>query len=477
VIQWSTASLAIPGRPIDQVIGQDKAVQVMRLAARQRRFVLLVGEPGTGKSMLGRSMADLMPFREEKAVAVFANGENPISPIIRQMSLEELGQWEDQLEVLRRRERFANRYLIGFGVSCLLLVSLWFLFRDFITAKGTRSFDVPDLSPWAFVLGTFVAFTALWGVLWSLLRRRESTAHGAGAVQKFYQNPKTHHFKILYHPKPPKPPFVDATGFSEGALFGDVRHDPYQSGGRETPPHLLVEPGAVHKAHGGVLYIDEIGTLSPESQRLLLTAIQEKALPITGRHQGSSGTLIATEPVPCDFVLVAAGNHEDLEHLLPALRSRILGYGYEVNTLSVLPDREDGRDLIARFVAQEVTNDGKIPHFDQEAVRAIHGVARARACRPGFISARWRELGGLVRIAGDLASDEGAALVSRSHVRSALEFSRSLETKTRDQPILIDFNGAHPDGKHHPKMDVPAPPNRLFCDHKPSHNEALTDES
>ena len=36
-------------------------------------------------------------------------------------------------------------------------------------------------------------------------------------------------------------PFVDGTGSKAGALFGDVRHDPLQSGGLGTPPHLRVE--------------------------------------------------------------------------------------------------------------------------------------------------------------------------------------------------------------------------------------------
>ena len=40
---------------------------------------------------------------------------------------------------------------------------------------------------------------------------------------------------LVQHPKT-RAPFVDATGLHAGALLGDVRHDPYQSGGVETPP-------------------------------------------------------------------------------------------------------------------------------------------------------------------------------------------------------------------------------------------------
>ena len=48
-------------------------------------------------------------------------------------------------------------------------------------------------------------------------------------------------------------PFMDATGSHAGALLGDVRHDPYQSGGLGTPAHERVEAGMIHKANRGVL--------------------------------------------------------------------------------------------------------------------------------------------------------------------------------------------------------------------------------
>ena len=47
-------------------------------------------------------------------------------------------------------------------------------------------------------------------------------------------------------------PFIDATGSHAGALLGDVRHDPFQSGGLETPSHDRVEAGAIHRAQTGV---------------------------------------------------------------------------------------------------------------------------------------------------------------------------------------------------------------------------------
>src|SRR3989344_395090 len=48
------------------------------------------------------------------------------------------------------------------------------------------------------------------------------------------------------------------------------------SGGLGTTAHERLIPGMIHRASGGVLFIDEIGNLSPKSQQELLTALQEK---------------------------------------------------------------------------------------------------------------------------------------------------------------------------------------------------------
>ena len=139
-----------------------------------------------------------------------------------------------------------------------------------------------------------------------------------------------------------------------------VRHDPFQSGGLETPAHDRVESGDIHKSHKGVLFIDEINTLSLESQQSMLTALQEKEYAITGQSERSSGALVKTEPVPCDFIMVAAGNLDAVEKMHPALRSRVKGYGYEIFMRDSMEDTLENRRNLVRFVAQEecVTHKG-----------------------------------------------------------------------------------------------------------------------
>ncbi len=391
----TSADLKIPSLLIEQVIGQDHAVGVVRLAAKQRRFVLLIGEPGTGKSLLGRAIAELLPQVEAYCVASLPNSSDPSCPRILCRSRTEIEAMQQNLRLQEKRANYSHNYLLGLAAIGILITCGWLIARD-----------------QAYGFGLAGLFTLIW--LWTL--RKVPTSR-----------PALQQAKILVERHPGVAPFIDATASSEGALFGDVRHDPYQSGGGESPPHHLVEPGAVHRAHGGVLYIDEIGNLNADAQKLLLTAIQDKQLPITGRQSGSSGTLIRSEPVPCDFILVAAGNVEDLKTIIPALRSRILGYGFEVLTASTMPDSAKHRLDLERFVAQEVQKDGRIPHFTTEALSVIIEEARHRAARPGRLTTRLRELGGLVRIAGDLAVQDGQPWVQAHHVQIAQGFATSIE--------------------------------------------------
>jgi Lon-like ATP-dependent protease len=390
-----TSEIPVPDVLIEQVLGQEEACAIIRQAARQRRHVLLIGDPGTGKSMLGQAMAELIEITNPEDIVVCPHPLDPTLPYIRRVPA---GHGVQEVEASRTRAYRATqslRFVVGVVVVSLLVVSLYFTLREA---------SVTYLMGGALLIGM---------TLW--LRQQYLRAPAVLIPKLLVQHPKTH------------APFVDATGLHAGALLGDVRHDPYQSGGVETPPHHLVEAGAIHRAHTGVLYIDEVSLLGIEAQNNLLTAMQERSFVITGRSPGSSGTMVRTDPVPCDFVLVLAGNIGDLEKIHPALRSRIRGYGYEVYTRSVMDDTPEHRWLLTRLVAQEIRRDGKIPHFSAPGVQAVLEAASQRAGQPGKLSCRFRELGGLIRIAGDIAVREGATLVAADHVCMALTWSLPIE--------------------------------------------------
>jgi len=145
--------------------------------------------------------------------------------------------------------------------------------------------------------------------------------------------------------------------------------------------------------------------------------------------------MVKTEAVPCDFLLVAAGNLDAVAGMHPALRSRIRGYGYEIYMKSTMPDTRENRTKLVRFIAQEVSKDKKIPHFDRMAVAEILREAQRRAGRRGQLTLRLRELGGLIRVAGDMAVEHGAPLVTADHVVGAKKIARSLEQQVADRMI------------------------------------------
>ena len=199
------------------------------------------------------------------------------------------------------------------------------------------------------------------------------------------------------------------------------------SGGLGTPAHERVVAGMIHKANLGVLFVDEIATLDRSTQQEMLSALPERKF--------SAGAMVRTEPVPCDFVLVAAGNLETLRNMHPALRSRIRGYGYEVYMDETILDTEETREKIAIFVAQEVAKDTRIPPFDKTAVDEIIEEARRMANRKAHLTLRLRNLGGLVRAAGDIAVEEKAKVVAKEHVMKGRQVARPLEKQIADKYI------------------------------------------
>ncbi len=165
--------------------------------------------------------------------------------------------------------------------------------------------------------------------------------------------------------------------------------------------------------------------------------MQERRYPIAGRHPQSAGASVRVGDVPCDFILVAACNIQDLGAILSPLRSRIAGNGYEVLVAVSMPDTKENRTKVVQFVAQEIAIDGRIPPFRRDAVAAVIKEANRRAKDLDGIeealTLRLRELGGLVRAAGDAAVLDHADHVDEAHITTALKRARTAEEQIKER--------------------------------------------
>jgi ATP-dependent Lon protease len=114
-------------------------------------------------------------------------------------------------------------------------------------------------------------------------------------------------------------------------LIGSV-HDPiYQGAGAMGAAGVpQPKPGAVTKAHGGILFIDEIGELHPIQMNKLLKVLEDRKVFLESAYYNSEDTHIPyhihdifQNGLPADFRLIGATTRGP-ESIPPALRSRCM---------------------------------------------------------------------------------------------------------------------------------------------------------
>lgn len=187
--------------------------------------------------------------------------------------------------------------------------------------------------------------------------------------------------KLEHTPFKPEAPFVevDATVVRwdpreiTNPLLGSV-HDPiYQGSKKDLGDEGIPEPkvGLVTKAHGGLLFIDEIGELDPILQNKLLKVLEDKKIVFESSYFDEDNPKMPeyikklfTEGAPADFILVGATTRSP-DDINPAIRSRCAEVYFNPLTPSQTSEivkqaakrlgvsiRPEVPDLIAKYTAE-----------------------------------------------------------------------------------------------------------------------------
>ena len=144
--------------------------------------------------------------------------------------------------------------------------------------------------------------------------------------------------KLKFTPFAPEAPFVEADGTTlrwdprdmTNPLLGSV-HDPIYQGARKDLAETGIpepKPGLATEAHGGILFIDEIGEMDPMLQNKLLKVLEDKRVHFDSAYYDPSDPNVPKyikklfdEGAPADFILIGATTR-DSSDINPAIRSR-----------------------------------------------------------------------------------------------------------------------------------------------------------
>ena len=204
LIYKTTADIKVPKQIYQQVLGQDESINIIKKAALQKRHVLLIGEPGTGKSLIGLALAELLPKEKLVDVLVFPNDQDENVPLIRTFPKGEGKKLVTKLR-LQSMTSFKNQSII-----MLIVIIIVTLFPYYLWKTGQISdiiYAASMITSMIFLVG-FIIFLNI----------------GRKLKSKEIRIPKL----LIDNSGKTQAPFIDATGSHAGALLGDCLHDPLQ---------------------------------------------------------------------------------------------------------------------------------------------------------------------------------------------------------------------------------------------------------
>lgn len=211
-------------------------------------------------------------------------------------------------------------------------------------------------------------------------------------------------------------------------LIGSV-HDPIYQGAGAMGQAGIPQPksGAVTKAHGGVLFIDEIGELHPIQMNKLLKVLEDRKVFLESAYYSEENINIPNHihdifqnGLPADFRLVGATTRTP-DEIPPAIRSRCLEIFF-----SSLKPMEIAK--VARKAMEKIQFE-----YEEEAIDVITKYAK-----------NGRESVNVVQIAAGIAMSEERAKIKTSDVEWVVhssQISPRPEKKIPDEPQVGFVNG------------------------------------
>lgn len=473
---WSemgnTAEILVPKRTIDWLIGQDMAYKRLTMAleewlrkvkdmtymrkegvelreilkSRPGPYILLIGAPGVGKSLLIKAMAeDLERIYKEHGVELYdvlavKNPMNQYEPHIVTVAAG-MGKRVVTYAVTHgaKTRKVKGGIILGLCIF-MMLMGLAIIGFTFYRMSG----DVPSYLALCYQTNQQVPGSCRYSTFQiigeSYLGNAQLLALGAIILVfpllilmwrgQFNRGKTVDEVPNLLVDNDPATVryYEDVTITTRGRMFGAVEWSPWgEAQGLAKPTHHRLVAGAIHKANMKLLFFDEFKNLAVEQADELLQILEDGQAPIRDKGGTGSGTAsqnVQSPPIDATFLLIAAGNEDivsdpfSILNLRPALKDRFR-YGSIIIMQDEMDATPENEIKVAQVVAQECLR-FRFPPVTREGVRVIVDFMRGRASNNDKMRIQFRAVIEILKAAAQLTWMEKKVVIGPAQIDEAI---------------------------------------------------------